>query len=114
MLSLGLDIPAAHASQTAERRIPPPVSRHGASCGGFGEKPYAGNTAEDPHAGVEWSRGVLDMAEAMQENRPQRITGAQAAHVVDIVCGIQTAFREGRRVEITSEFPQPAPMEWAE
>jgi predicted dehydrogenase len=77
------------------------------------KEPYAGNTAEDPHAGVEWSRGVLDMAEAMQENRPQRITGAQAAHVVDIVCGIQTAFREGRRVEITSEFPQPAPMDWA-
>ena len=76
--------------------------------------PYGSNTAEDPHAGVEWSRGVLDMAEAMQENRPQRITGAQAAHVIDIVCGIQTAFREGRRVEIPSEFPQPAPMEWAE
>jgi len=78
------------------------------------KEPYAGNTAEDPHAGVEWSRGVLDMAEAMQENRPQRITGAQAAHVVDIVCGIQTAFREGHRVEITSEFPQPAPMDWAQ
>jgi hypothetical protein len=57
---------------------------------------------------------VLDMAEAIQENRQQRITCAQAAHVIDIVCGIQTAFREGRRVEITSEFPQPAPMEWAE
>lgn len=23
------------------------------------------------------------------------------------------ASREGRRVEITSEFPQPAPMDWA-
>ena len=42
-----------------------------------------------------------------------RITGAQAAHVVDIVCGIETAFREGCRVQITSEFPQPAPMDWA-
>ena len=77
------------------------------------KEPYAGNVKEDPHAGVEWSRGVLDMADAIKENRAQRITGAQAAHVVDIVCGIQTAFREGRRVEITSEFPQPAPMEWA-
>jgi len=53
------------------------------------------------------------MVKAMQENRPQRITGAQAAHVVDIVGGIQTAFREGCRVKITSAFPQPAPMEWA-
>ncbi len=77
------------------------------------KEPYAGNVKEDPHAGVEWSRGVLDMADAMKENRPQRITGAQAAHVIDIVCGIQAAFREGCRVEVTSEFPQPAPMEWA-
>jgi predicted dehydrogenase len=68
---------------------------------------------KEPYAGVEWSRGVLDMAQAVKENRPQRITGAQAAHVVDIVYGIQTAFREGCRVEITSEFPQPAPMDWA-
>lgn len=66
------------------------------------------------HGGVEWIRGVLDMAEAMRENRPQRITGAQAAHVVDIICAIQQAFSEGHRVEITSAFPQPAPMEWAE
>ena len=76
------------------------------------KEPYTGNV-EDSHGGVEWSRGVVDMAEAIQENRPQRITGAQAAHVVEIVCGIQTAFREGRRVQITSEFPQPAPMDWA-
>jgi predicted dehydrogenase len=76
--------------------------------------PYAGNKKADNHAGVEWSRGVLDMAEAMREKRPQRITGAQAAHVVDIVCGIQAASGEGRQVRITSEFPQPAPMEWAQ
>jgi predicted dehydrogenase len=77
------------------------------------KEPYASKVKDDPHGGVEWSRGVLDMAEAIQENRPQRITGAQAAHVVDIVCGIQEASREGRRVEIASEFPQPTPMDWA-
>jgi predicted dehydrogenase len=70
-------------------------------------------SVKEPYPGVEWSRGILDMAEAIREHRPQRITATQAAHVVDIVCGIQTAAREGRRVEITSEFPQPAPMEWA-
>jgi len=77
------------------------------------KEPYTGKEKDDPHGGVEWSRGVVDMAEAMRENRPQRITAAQAAHVVDIVCGIQTASREGRRVQIMLEFPQPAPMEWA-
>jgi predicted dehydrogenase len=78
----------------------------------FVKEPYTGRVG-DPASNVEWSRGILDMAEAMQENRPQRITAAQAAHVVDIVCGIQTAFREGRHVEIMSEFPQPMPMAWA-
>jgi predicted dehydrogenase len=78
------------------------------------KEPYVGNKQEDFHAGVEWSRGVLDMAEAMQDNRPQRITGAQAAHVVDIICAIQAASREGHPVQISSEFPPPAPMEWAE
>ncbi len=76
------------------------------------KEPYSGIVG-DPRTNVEWSRGVVDMAEAIKENRPQRITAAQAAHVVDIVCGIQTASREGRHVQIMSEFPQPAPMEWA-
>ena len=49
----------------------------------------------------------------MQENRPQRISGAQAAHVVDTVCSIQQAARKGGSVEITLEFPQPTPMELA-
>ena len=76
------------------------------------KEPYSG-IAGDPRTNVEWSRGVVDMAEAMQTNRPQRITAAQVAHVVDIVCGIQTASREGRRVQILSGFPQPTPMGWA-
>src|SRR5437667_3715553 len=59
------------------------------------KEPYVGNVEEDPHAGVDWSRGIVDMAEAIKENRPQRITGAQAAHVIDIVCGIQMAIHEG-------------------
>ena len=76
------------------------------------KEPYAGKMGE-PGSNVEWSRGVLDMAGAMKENRPQRITAVQAAHVVDIVCGIQEVSREGRRVEIASEFPPPTSVEWA-
>ena len=79
----------------------------------YQKEPYAGNLKEDPRANVEWSRGILDMAEAMKENCLPPITASQAAHVVDIVCGIQTVSRESRRVQIMSEFPQPAPMEWA-
>ncbi|GHO72796.1 dehydrogenase [Ktedonobacter sp. SOSP1-85] len=63
--------------------------------------------------GTEWARGVVELAEAIEEDRPARITGAQAAHVVDILCAIQTSFGEGHPVAIASEFAPPAPMDWA-
>ena len=44
-------------------------------------EPYGGDSRRLPGSGVEWSREVLDMAEAIRDNRPQRISGAQAAHV---------------------------------
>lgn len=68
---------------------------------------------KEGYQGTEWARGVVEMAEAMQENRPQRITGAQAAHVVDILTSVQRSFTEGHPVEITSDFAQPEPMDWA-
>ena len=69
---------------------------------------------KEPYQGTEWGRGVVDMAAAMLEQRPQRITGAQAAHVVDILAAIQTSYKEGHPVEITSEFVPPAPTGWAQ
>ena len=69
---------------------------------------------KEPYTGTEWSRGVVEMVEAIAEGRPQRATGAQAAHVVDILCAIQASFQEGKPVEITSEFIPPAPMSWAQ
>jgi predicted dehydrogenase len=68
----------------------------------------------EPFQGIEWGRCVLEIAEAMAEGRPQRATGAQAAHVVEILCAIQQSYTEGRPVEITSNFPPPWPMTWGE
>ncbi|WP_233097762.1 Gfo/Idh/MocA family protein [Dictyobacter vulcani] len=68
---------------------------------------------KEPYTGTEWSRGVVDLAEAIQNNRPQRITGAQAAHVVEILCGIQESFRTGKPTTLTSTFTPPEPMDWA-
>lgn len=68
---------------------------------------------KEAYHGTEWSRGLLDMVGAIIEGRPQRITGTQAAHVVDILTAIQTSFKEGHPVEINSEFVQPEPMDWA-
>ncbi len=67
----------------------------------------------EPFKGIEWARALVEMHEAMQEGRPQRVTGAQAAHVVEILCGITTSFTEGHPVDITSNFVRPTPMPWA-
>jgi len=63
---------------------------------------------------IEWARGLADLAEAIAADRPQRVTGAQAAHVVEVCEAINTSLREGRPVEIQSRFTPPPPLEWAE
>ena len=68
---------------------------------------------KEPFKGTEWCRGILDMAEAIENDRPLRITGMQAAHVVDTLYAVKTSFEEGQPVEISSTFPQPVPMDWA-
>ncbi len=62
---------------------------------------------------VEWGRAVRDMAEAIRRGRPHRATGAQAAHVVEILEAITTSMRTGQPVALHSSFTPPAPMEWA-
>jgi predicted dehydrogenase len=68
---------------------------------------------KEPYHGAEWSRGLVEMVSAINEDRTARITGVQAAHVVDILCAVQSSFEQGKPVELTSTFPQPEPMEWA-
>jgi predicted dehydrogenase len=68
----------------------------------------------EPFQGIEWGRAVAEIAEAIDEGRPQRATGAQAAHVVEILCAIQQSYGEGRPVEVTSTFTPPTPMPWGE
>ena len=49
----------------------------------------------------------------MQENRPHRATGEQAAHIVEVMTAIEEACQSGRAVDVGSTFPLPAPMDWA-
>ncbi|GGP01462.1 Gfo/Idh/MocA family oxidoreductase [Nonomuraea glycinis] len=67
----------------------------------------------EPYAGVEWGRPVRDLAAAIREERPHRATGAQAAHVVEILCAIRASYETGRPVDLVSSFVPAAPMEWA-
>jgi predicted dehydrogenase len=68
----------------------------------------------EPYPGTAWARGVVDMAHAIDENRPHRVTGEQAAHIVDILWAAGESIRTGGPIAIDSQFV-PAPlMEWAD
>jgi len=67
----------------------------------------------EPFQGIEWGRGVVDMAEALREGRPHRASGEQAAHIIEIMCAIDASAASNQPVEVRSTFPPPAPMEWA-
>ena len=66
----------------------------------------------EPFQGIEWARSVVEIHDAIQEGRPQRSTGAQAAHVVETCCAIVESYQTGKPVEVTSTFPSPWPMDW--
>ena len=55
---------------------------------------------QPPAKGIEFARGLSDLASALLENRQHRTTGVHASHVVEIIEAIRTSIREGKAVEI--------------
>lgn len=68
----------------------------------------------EPFQGIEWGRAVVEVYDALVAERPQRATGAQAAHVVEICNAIVTSYEQGRPVDVHSDFPAPWPMDWGQ
>ena len=54
--------------------------------------------------------GVVDMAEAIRENRPQRAPEGLALHVLEVLEGLGRAALERREVAIESRCERPAPL----
>ncbi|HUS16664.1 MAG TPA: Gfo/Idh/MocA family oxidoreductase [Chloroflexia bacterium] len=67
----------------------------------------------EPPYGTPWGQGLLETATALFAGRPHRFTGEMAAHTVEILEATAEAARSGRTVAIHSDFPRPAPLEWA-
>ncbi len=79
----------------------------------YGEAYEAAPLVRPAPPGVEWQRGIVDMVEAIGQERPQRATGEQAAHVVEIMCAALDSIDSQSPVSISSTFQPPAPMAWA-
>ena len=67
----------------------------------------------DPFPGTDWSRALVDLAQAIGEGRPHRAGAEHAAHVVEVLEAVATASREGGSIAVRSRFPIPEPMDWA-
>jgi predicted dehydrogenase len=65
--------------------------------------------ATEPYPGIEWARGLLDLARALEEGRPHRTSGEHAAHMVDVLAAIDRAWRGGGEERVRSSFPLPPP-----
>lgn len=63
----------------------------------------------EPFGGVEWGRAVFEMAESLRKGTPQRCTGNQAYHVLDICLSILDSADKGYSVNVDSTFDPPPP-----
>ncbi len=63
--------------------------------------------------GIDWARAIVDLVEAIAEDRPHRASAEQAAHVVEVLEAVARSEADGGAVDVSSSFELPAPMEWA-
>ena len=84
---------------------------------GFGgpvrvRRPGAESWSDVPLARPEAHRGigVADMAAAIARNRPHRVSGELAFHVLDIMEAIHDASEQGKHIELGSTCERPAPL----
>lgn len=69
----------------------------------------------EPFPGTAWARGVAEMADAIAEGRPHRVSAEHAAHVVEILEVAKASMADGGRpVKITATFSPPPLMPWAQ
>jgi predicted dehydrogenase len=64
-------------------------------------------------AGVEFARGVEDLADAILNDRPHRCDGRMAMHIVEVIEAIHASADTGAPVTVLSNFATPEPMTWA-
>ncbi len=61
----------------------------------------------------DWSAGVFELWRGLRNGTPHPTSGAQAAHVVEVIAAVHRSIREKRTIELVSSFPAPMPLEWA-
>jgi predicted dehydrogenase len=63
---------------------------------------------------MDFSRGVAEMAAAIRENRPSRLSSQFSLHVNEIALAIHHAREQGATYQMTTTFNPIAPTSWAQ
>ncbi|MDA1192425.1 MAG: Gfo/Idh/MocA family oxidoreductase [Candidatus Poribacteria bacterium] len=63
----------------------------------------------EPFRGVEWGRAMFDLSDSLRTGSPQRATGRQALHVLDICLASVESIRTGAAIHTTTRFEPPEP-----
>jgi len=62
---------------------------------------------------IDYSRGVADLAAAVKEKRPPRLSARFSLHVNELALAIQDPLEYGSPRRLRSTFDPPSPMPWA-
>jgi predicted dehydrogenase len=62
---------------------------------------------------MDFSRGIVELASAIEENRPCRLAADYCLHVNEMVLSIQNALNTSSPYRLTSSFAPIDPMPWA-
>ncbi|HEY4247373.1 MAG TPA: Gfo/Idh/MocA family oxidoreductase [Lacunisphaera sp.] len=61
----------------------------------------------------DWSAGVVGLWRGLRTNTAHPTSGAQGAHVVEIMEAVHRSAREGKSIALVGSFTPPAPQPWA-
>ncbi len=62
---------------------------------------------------MDFARGIADLAEAIRDGRPPRLSAEYCLHTNEIVLALDTALRTSTRYDMTTSFDPVEPMPWA-
>ena len=65
-----------------------------------------------PGKPVDFMRGVKDLIEAIENDRPHRLSAELGVHIVELIEALQYPDRVGHHKSIETTFPRMAPLRW--
>lgn len=67
-----------------------------------------------PFVGIDWGRSLIELLDALRQDRPHRPAADLAVHTLEILNAIDQSMQSGEPVDLVTTFEPIPAMEWAE